>query len=57
MVNVLGAPSGNINDTMQGVNAAMLMPRAVVHWYGKGCRLGRKMGHINITADSHLEID
>jgi phosphoribosylaminoimidazole carboxylase len=57
VVNVLGAPSEDINDTMQGVNAAMSMPRAVVHWYGKGCRSGRKMGHINITADSHAEID
>jgi phosphoribosylaminoimidazole carboxylase len=57
VVNVLGAPTGDINDTMQGVNAAMSMPRAVVHWYGKGCRPGRKMGHINITADSHAEID
>jgi phosphoribosylaminoimidazole carboxylase len=57
VVNVLGASSGDINDTMQGVNAAMSMPRAVVHWYGKGCRPGRKMGHINITADSHAEID
>ena len=57
MVNVLGAPSGGIEETMKGVNAAMAMPRSVVHWYGKGYRPGRKMGHINITADSHAEID
>ncbi|KAL3783878.1 hypothetical protein HJC23_007983 [Cyclotella cryptica] len=57
MVNVLGAPSGDINETMKGVNAAMSIPRAVVHWYGKGCRPGRKMGHINMTADSHAELD
>lgn len=57
MVNVLGAPSGEIADTMKGSNAAMSMPRTVVHWYGKGCRPGRKMGHINITADSHAEMD
>eukprot|EP00560_Eucampia_antarctica_P000427 CAMPEP_0197832958 /NCGR_PEP_ID=MMETSP1437-20131217/17095_1 /TAXON_ID=49252 ORGANISM="Eucampia antarctica, Strain CCMP1452" /NCGR_SAMPLE_ID=MMETSP1437 /ASSEMBLY_ACC=CAM_ASM_001096 /LENGTH=576 /DNA_ID=CAMNT_0043436645 /DNA_START=150 /DNA_END=1880 /DNA_ORIENTATION=+ len=58
MVNVLGAKSGTIEDTMKGTNAAMSMPRAVVHWYGKlGCRAGRKMGHINLTADSNGEID
>ncbi len=43
---------------MRGSNAALSMPRATVHWYGKaGCRAGRKMGHINITADSHGELD
>lgn len=42
---------------MRGVNEAMTIPRAVVHWYGKDCRPGRKMGHINITADSHAELD
>mmetsp|Transcript_8802 Transcript_8802/g.16065 ORF Transcript_8802/g.16065 Transcript_8802/m.16065 type:complete len:602 (+) Transcript_8802:94-1899(+) len=57
MVNVLGAPSGGIDQTMKGVNGAMSMSRAVVHWYGKGYRPGRKMGHINITADSHGELD
>ena len=57
VVNVLGAPSGGIEQTMKGVNAAMCMNRAVVHWYGKGYRPGRKMGHINITADSHAELD
>ena len=58
MVNVLGAKSGTIEDTMKGSNAALSIPRATVHWYGKaGCRAGRKMGHINITADSHGELD
>jgi phosphoribosylaminoimidazole carboxylase len=57
MINVLGAPSGGIEATMKGVNAAMSTPRSVVHWYGKGYRPGRKMGHINITADSHGELD
>lgn len=58
MVNVLGAKSGTITDTMKGSNAALSIPRAVVHWYGKsGCRSGRKVGHINITADSHGELD
>lgn len=58
VVNVLGAKSGTIEDTMRGSNAALTMPRTTVHWYGKaGCRAGRKMGHINITADSHGELD
>ena len=58
MVNVLGANSGTAEDTMRGSNAALSMPRASVHWYGKpGCRNGRKMGHINLTADSHGELD
>lgn len=58
MVNVLGAKSGTAEDTMVGSNAALSMPRATVHWYGKaGCRAGRKVGHINLTADSPGELD
>jgi len=58
VVNVLGAPSGTVEDTMKGVNSALSIPRAVVHWYGKaGCRAGRKVGHINVTADSPGELD
>jgi len=58
MVNVLGATSGTIEDTMKGLNEALSMARSNVHWYGKaGCRAGRKMGHINLTADSHGELD
>lgn len=56
VVNVLGADS--TEATLQSSNAALTMPRAVVHWYGKkGCRKGRKMGHINLTANSHGELD
>jgi len=58
MINVLGAPSGTITDTMKSTNLALTLPRTTVHWYGKqGCRAGRKMGHINLTADSHPELD
>jgi len=58
MVNVLGAKSGLMEDTIKSSNAALAMPRAVVHWYGKAqCRAGRKMGHINLTGHSHGEID
>ena len=56
MVNVLGATS--MEETTQSSDAALHMSRAVVHWYGKAaCRLGRKMGHINLTANSHGELD
>ena len=58
MVNVLGATSGTMEDTIKSSNAALNMPRAVVHWYGKaGCKPGRKMGHINLTGNSHSELD
>jgi len=58
VVNVLGAKTGTSEDTMKGSNAALSIPRATVHWYGKsGCRAGRKVGHINLTADSHGELD
>jgi phosphoribosylaminoimidazole carboxylase len=58
MVNVLGAPSGTEEDTLKSSNAAMEMPNAVVHWYGKlECRAGRKMGHINLTGSSQAEMD
>jgi phosphoribosylaminoimidazole carboxylase len=47
-----------MEDTMKSSNAAMKIPRAVVHWYGKeNCRAGRKMGHINVTAGSHGEME
>lgn len=57
MVNVLGARSGVAEDTLKSSNAALSMSRGVVHWYGKGYRAGRKMGHINLTANSHGELD
>lgn len=58
MVNVLGAKSGTMEDTLKSSNHAMTLPTCTVHWYGKtGCRAGRKMGHINITGDSQEEVD
>lgn len=58
MVNVLGAKSGLMEDTTKSSDAALGMPRAVVHWYGKAeCTAGRKMGHINLTGHSHADID
>jgi phosphoribosylaminoimidazole carboxylase len=58
MVNVLGAPSGTEEDTLKSSIAAMELPTAAVHWYGKlECRAGRKMGHINLTGNSQAEMD
>lgn len=58
MINVLGAPSGALADTLESTNAALSMPAASVHWYGKTqCRSGRKMGHINISGVSSADLD
>jgi phosphoribosylaminoimidazole carboxylase len=58
MVNVLGASSGTSEDTLKSSNAALAMPTAVIHWYGKEqCRAGRKMGHINLTGSFNGELD
>lgn len=58
MVNILGAPSGSIEDTMDTLNGALSIPRCSLHWYGKAtCRPGRKMGHVNLTGDSHAELE
>lgn len=57
MVNVLGAPSGTMADTLASSHRAGTLPGATVHWYGKAaCRPGRKMGHINLTASSPAEL-
>jgi phosphoribosylaminoimidazole carboxylase len=44
--------------TLKSSNAALSLSRAVVHWYGKETNVkGRKMGHINVTGNSHAELD
>ena len=56
VVNVFGADS--MDDTLKSSNAALSLSRAVVHWYGKETNVrGRKMGHINVTGNSHAELD
>jgi phosphoribosylaminoimidazole carboxylase len=56
MVNVLG--TGDMEGTTAALKLAMSMERAAVHWYGKApAKMGRKMGHINITADSPAEME
>ncbi|USD65333.1 5-(carboxyamino)imidazole ribonucleotide synthase [Vibrio sp. SCSIO 43136] len=44
MVNILG------EDTLP--EEVLAMPSCHIHWYGKDKRPGRKMGHINVSADS-----
>lgn len=56
MVNVLG--KATMEETLQSSQAALNMPRAAIHWYGKlSNRAGRKMGHINLTGESAAAVD
>ena len=48
MVNILG------QDSLP--ESVLSMPQCHIHWYGKEQRPGRKMGHINVCADSHQEM-
>jgi 5-(carboxyamino)imidazole ribonucleotide synthase len=55
MVNLLGGTDPDIYDRYIHVMAAD--PEVKVHFYGKGVRLGRKIGHVTIVADSAGELD
>ncbi|WP_047049375.1 5-(carboxyamino)imidazole ribonucleotide synthase [Vibrio mexicanus] len=48
MINILG------EDSLP--NEVLAMEGCHVHWYGKEKRAGRKMGHINVTADYSGEL-
>ena len=48
MINILG------EDTLP--EAILAQDGCHVHWYGKEKRAGRKMGHINVSADYHAEL-
>lgn len=48
MVNILG------EDDVDP--AVLALPSCHLHWYGKGKRAGRKMGHINISGDTITEL-
>lgn len=53
MLNIIGAPSGDLTDTLRPCAAAMTIEGASVHLYGKTeCRAGRKMGHITLTGST-----
>lgn len=48
MINILG------EDTLP--EALLAEPHCHIHWYGKEKRTGRKMGHINVCANSQAEL-
>jgi 5-(carboxyamino)imidazole ribonucleotide synthase len=48
MVNIIG------EDTVS--NEVLAIPSATIHWYNKGKRVGRKMGHINVSGESELQL-
>ena len=50
MVNLIG--SEDYIDILSGFRAALAVPGASIHLYGKDARPGRKLGHITTTADS-----
>lgn len=48
MVNILG------EDAVD--QAVLALPSCHLHWYGKGKRAGRKMGHINLSGETVAEL-
>jgi len=48
MINVIGREADNIS--------VLRLPNAHLHRYGKDERAGRKLGHINLLADTHREL-
>jgi phosphoribosylaminoimidazole carboxylase PurK protein len=51
MVNILGERDGP--TVVRGLDGVLAQPATKVHLYGKGpTKIDRKMGHINVTADS-----
>ncbi len=56
MANILGVEG--VPDVPIAVAAALAVPGAHVHWYGKAeMRPGRKMGHINVVGTADLQAD
>ncbi|MCB0961929.1 MAG: 5-(carboxyamino)imidazole ribonucleotide synthase [Acidimicrobiales bacterium] len=53
MVNVVGAADGG--DPFDGLAAALAVPGAHVHAYGKAARPKRKLGHVTATAPTAAE--
>ena len=56
MLNLIGH-SSSMQEILDTVNKALLMPGVSVHLYGKKeCRKGRKMGHFTIVAESDAQL-
>lgn len=37
-------------------NEVLAIPSTTIHWYNKGKRVGRKMGHINVSGNTELQL-
>ncbi|KAI8060133.1 phosphoribosylaminoimidazole carboxylase [Gongronella butleri] len=56
MVNILGE-SDSMEECYRPCHEALLVDGATIHLYGKkGCRAGRKMGHITVVGESMLQV-
>ncbi len=56
MANLLGQRNEDVDLRSNLSEALAAVPGAKVHWYGKrDARKGRKMGHINVLADTPVE--
>ena len=57
MLNLVGENNHTGKVKYEGIEEALKLPNAYVHLYGKGdTKPGRKMGHINVLADSREEL-
>ncbi|SHL76378.1 5-(carboxyamino)imidazole ribonucleotide synthase [Chryseobacterium polytrichastri] len=57
MLNLVGAEGFEGNVIYEGMDDVLKMPKTYVHLYGKTeTKPGRKMGHINVLADSKEEL-
>ncbi|PCH97399.1 MAG: 5-(carboxyamino)imidazole ribonucleotide synthase [Gammaproteobacteria bacterium] len=48
MINIIG------EDTAP--NSVLAVPSVTIHWYNKDKRVGRKMGHINVSGENELQL-
>ena len=56
MINLLGQDSNGSVEVI-GIQEAYRIPGVNIHIYGKDmCKIGRKMGHITVTADTLDEV-
>jgi len=57
MYNVIGSADGKLSTTLAAVDAALAMPCAALHWYGKAPpKPRRKMAHVNLVGGSRHEV-
>jgi 5-(carboxyamino)imidazole ribonucleotide synthase len=57
MLNLVGDENHSGKVKYEGLEEVMKLPQTYVHLYGKtSTKPGRKMGHINVLADSREEL-